>query len=168
MLVAPMTTIDLTGAWQGHYVQNRGRHGIAMRVVQRGQSFVGAMRDTDTLLAGRAVVRAPAADAAAAPAVVGEAEVLSSLPEHSTVEGEIEGRIVTFVKTYRGNSSLDVWVPGRPPGKVEVKGHQVHYRGTLAADRDELTGYWTITPARGGPRLRGAFVLRRVARAASP
>ena len=53
-----MTAIDLTGTWTGHYQQNGGRHGITMQIVQRGQSFVGRMRDDDTILSGRETLHA--------------------------------------------------------------------------------------------------------------
>jgi hypothetical protein len=161
-----MTTFDLSGEWEGHYVQDRGRRGISMRVVQRGQSFVGAMRDADTLLASREKLHAQAADGSAKPELIGEAEVLSTLPEHSTIEGEVEGRIVEFTKSYRGHSRTDVWVPGRTKMQFEAPGHQVNYRGTLDATGNELTGYWTIAAPKGAKRLRDRFVLRRARHAA--
>lgn len=157
-------TIDLSGDWTGHYEQDGGRHGLSMRVVQRGQSFVGAMRDVDTLMASREVLHARAADGSQQPEIIGEAEVLSSLPEHSTIEGEVEGRLVTFVKSYQGKSSTNVWVPGRAKMQFESPGHQVNYRGTLDATGTELAGHWTIPPKHGGLVLRDRFLLRRVAK----
>lgn len=159
MLRAAMTTFDLSGEWQGHYEQNRRQHGISMRVVQRGQSFVGAMRDADTLLASSEPLQPPTGGGAVQP--IAHAEVLSSLPEHSTVEGEVEGRLVSFVKSYRGTSSTSFWVPGRAKLKIEAPGHQVHYRGTLDASGAEFAGYWTIPAGRGSRTLRGRFLLRR-------
>ncbi|MBL8755967.1 MAG: hypothetical protein JNK15_21910, partial [Planctomycetes bacterium] len=150
-----MTTIDLTGDWEGHYVQNGGRHGISMRVVQRGASFVGRMRDVDTLMASRQELRAPTDDAE----LLGEADVLSTLPEHSTVEGEAEGRVVTFVKRYHGKSTTTVSVAGRTMN-FTAPGHAVQYRGTLDAPGDELAGHWSIDAVDGGKPLRDRFLLR--------
>ena len=161
MLRARMTTFDLSGEWQGHYEQNRRQHGISMRVVQRGQSFVGAMRDVDTLLASAEALTPPSGDGTKPETV--QAEVLSSLPEHSTIEGEIEGRLVSFVKSYRGTSTTHVRVPGRAQMTFAAPGHQVQYRGTLTPAGDEFAGYWTIPPRHGERTLRGRFVLRRVA-----
>jgi hypothetical protein len=152
-----MTTIDLTGDWQGHYVQDKGQHGISMRVVQRGGSFVGRMRDVDTLLASRQELRAPTDGAE----LLGEADVLSTLPEHSTVEGELDGRVVAFVKSYHGKSTTTVSVNGRTMN-FTAPGHAVQYRGTLAADGDEIAGHWTIDAPDGGKPLRDRFLLRRV------
>lgn len=161
MLPAAMTTLDLSGDWAGHYEQGGGRHGISMRIVQRGECFVGAMRDVDTLMASREVLHALAADGAPQPEVIGEAEVLSTLPEHSTVEGEVAGRVVTFVKSYRGKSSTSVWVPGKAKMQFEAPGQQVQYRGTLTADGQQLAGHWTIAASSGGPELRDRFLLKR-------
>ena len=158
-----MTTFDLSGEWAGHYRQNGGRHGISMRIAQRGESFVGAMRDADTLLASRETLHAQAADGESKqPEVLGEAEVLSAVPEHSIIEGEVAGRVVTFVKSYQGKSSTSVWVGARANMTFEFPGHQVFYRGTLDAAGQVLTGHWKIPPHHGGPPLRDRFELRRM------
>src|SRR5688500_7832241 len=157
--------VDVSGSWVGHYEQNGGRHGISMHVAQRGESFVGRMRDVDTVLAGRAQLHAQAADGdGSTTIVVGDAEVLSTLPEHSVVEGEVEGRVVTFVKRYQGTTSTSVWVPDRASMSFESPGHDVRYRGTLDAEGRELAGHWSIPGRDGAPEARGRFVLRRIAR----
>jgi hypothetical protein len=82
-----MTAFDLSGAWSGWYEQNGGRHGISMQVAQRGGSFVGRMRDADTVLASRGEVRAEVGDGDGderRTTVIGEAEMLSTLPENSS------------------------------------------------------------------------------------
>ncbi len=152
-----MTTIDLTGDWEGHYVQNNGRHGISMRVAQRGSSFVGRMRDVDTLLVSRQELRAPTDETE----VLGEADVLSTLPEHSTIEGEIEARVVTFVKHYKGKSTTTVSVAGRTMN-FSTPGHAVQYRGTIDFAGSEIAGHWTIDAPDGGKPMRDQFLLRRV------
>jgi hypothetical protein len=164
-----MTTIDLSGDWEGHYEQNGGRHGISMHVAQRGNSFVGAMRDADTVLASREVLHAqPVEGEGAQPQVVGEAEVLSTLPERSIVEGELVGRVVSFVKSYQGKSTTSVWVADRANMTFEFAGHRVHYHGTLDVGGDELAGHWSLPSQQGGPPLRDRFVLRRVRSTARP
>lgn len=164
MLLGVSHTFDLTGAWEGHYLQSGRRHGISMHVVQRGQSFVGRMRDVDTLLASHEVLHAMEGGGdGKTREVVGEAEVLLTLPEHSSVEGEIEQRVVTFVKSYQGKSSTSVWVEGKANMTFEVPGHQVQYRGVLATDGNVLSGHWRIEPKQhGGELLRDRFELRRV------
>ncbi len=160
-----MTPIDVSGSWVGHYEQAGGRHGISMHVAQRGQSFVGRMRDVDTLLASRGLLQAHSADdESKRPVVLGEAEVLSTLPEHSIVEGEVAGRIVTFVKRYQGTSSATVRVGDQPSIDFELPGHDVHYHGTLDPGGTELAGHWTIPALAGDGSQRDRFVLRRVAR----
>jgi hypothetical protein len=160
-----MTAIDLGGSWVGHYEQGGGRHGISMHVAQRGGSFVGRMRDVDTVLASREQVHAQTGEGDARTTILlGEADVLSTLPEHSIVEGDVDGRIVTFVKRYKGSATRNVWIADKPAIAMAVSGHEVHYRGAVDAAGTELAGHWSI-PARGGsPTIRGRFVLRRIAR----
>ncbi|MGB3967812.1 MAG: hypothetical protein WBO45_13855, partial [Planctomycetota bacterium] len=142
------------------YQQNGGRHGITMQVVQRGQSFVGSMRDADTVLASRA--RMQQEPAGGGKGRTAEVDVLSTLPEHSTIEGEVEGRLVEFVKSYQGKSSTSVWGPGGKSMTVESPGHRVHYRGTLDATGSVLRGVWRIRPREADDEpLRDQFELRR-------
>lgn len=158
------TAFDLTGTWEGHYVQNGRRHGISMRVVQRGQSFVGAMRDADTLLVSHERLHTASGDGSKDTEQIGEAEVLSSLPEHSSIEGEVEQRLVTFVKRYQGKTSTSIWVPGRANVTFEVPGHDVHYRGMLSLDGTTIAGMWRIPKQQtGGELMRDRFELQRAA-----
>lgn len=157
-------TFDLTGTWEGHFVQNGRRHGISMRVVQRGQSFVGAMRDVDTLMVSHERLHTAGGDGGKEKeAEAGsEAEVLSSLPEHSSIEGEVEQRLVTFVKRYQGKTSTSIWVPGRANVTFELPGHDVHYRGMLSPDGTTIAGMWRIPPQHtGGELMRDRFELQR-------
>lgn len=157
-------TFDLTGTWEGHFVQNGRRHGISMRVVQRGQSFVGAMRDVDTLMVSHERLHTAGGDGDKDTELVGEAEVLSSLPEHSSIEGEVENRLVTFVKHYQGTTSTSIWMPGKPHVTFEVPGHDVHYRGMLSLDGNTIAGMWRIPPQHtAGELLRDRFELQRAA-----
>lgn len=155
-----MATFQLTGTWSGYYEQSGCRHGISMQVVQRGQSFVGAMRDEDTVLASRELVRTRSGNGDATE-LVGEAEVLSTLPERSIVEGEVTGRTVAFVKQYQGTSTTSIRVGNRKTVSIEVPGHQVFYRGAVDASGDEVAGTWSIPARSNGRSQRGRFMLRR-------
>jgi hypothetical protein len=156
-----MTTLELTGTWSGHYEQNGRGHGISMRVVQRGQSFVGEMRDADTVLASRETLPARPMGPGGGLEVVGEADVLSTLPEVSIVEGEVTGRVVVFAKQYQGKSTVSILMRNRKAMTFEAPGHRVLYRGILAASGVEISGTWSIAAGETGPSQRGRFVLRR-------
>lgn len=159
MLGYPMVEFDLSGTWHGHYWQAGGSHAISMQIVQRGQSFVGRMTDVDTLLVSREQLRTQSAGRPGE--VFAEAEVMSTVPERSTVEGEVEGRIVRFLKHYQGKTSTSVWVADHASRTFEFPGHQVEYTGTLSAEGDELAGHWQIAATTPEGTLRDRFLLRR-------
>jgi hypothetical protein len=150
---------DLTGAWRGHYEQAGLRHGISMRVAQSGQSFVGTMRDDDTLLMSAVKVEWDDDVPPEERHPIGDAEVVTSLPEGSIVEGRVEGQQVEFEKRYQGAQRTTIWVDGRATSH-ELPSHSVLYRGQLADDAT-LRGEWSITSPDGGDGERGAFELRR-------
>ena len=159
-MLARSMTLDLTGTWEGHYLQTGRRHGISMQVVQRGQSFVGRMRDVDTVLASQEQLRTPNSKNPKVE-VITNADVMSTLPEFSIVEGEVEGRVVTFVKSYQGKSTTSVWVGDTATRTFEFPGHQVNYVGTLDVKGEVLHGHWSIPPRNGEKALRDRFELRR-------
>ena len=162
MLAGVTTHADLSGDWEGHYVQDGRTHGITMRVAQRDQSFVGEMRDADTLLAGsQKLDRAAMGGDTMAERLFGEIEILAELPERSIVEGEVQGRVVTFTKTYQGPTHTSVRLAGKTEIVLQVTGHAVRYLGTVATDGRELAGHWSIEPKDGSPRLRDRYLLRR-------
>jgi len=157
-----MSTHDLGGDWEGYYVQDGRQHGITMRLAQRGQSFVGSMRDADTLLAGtQKLDREIFGDDTMAARLLGEVEILAELPEHSVVEGEVNGRVVDFIKTYQGPTHTSVRLAGKGEMVFEMTGHAVRYLGTLSTDGAEITGHWTIEPKDGARLMRDRFTLRR-------
>lgn len=157
-----MTNHDLGGDWEGHYVQDGRKHGITMRVAQRGQSFVGSMRDVDTLLAGTQTLdREVFGEDTMAARLLGEVEILAELPEHSVVEGEVHGRVVNFMKTYQGPTHTSVRLAGKGEMVFEMTGHAVRYLGTLSTDGAEIAGHWTIEPKDGARLMRDRFTLRR-------
>lgn len=163
MLAAVTNHADLSGDWEGHYVQDGRRHGIAMHVVQRGQSFVGSMQDADTLLAGAQKIDPEVfgKDSMAA-RLVGEVEILAELPARSIIEGEVQGRVAQFTKTNQGATHTSVRLAGKGEIVFEVTGHAVRYLGTVTVAGDEIAGHWTIEAQERGARLRDRFLLRRV------
>jgi len=149
---------DITGNWTGHYEQVGARHGITMRVVQKGESFAGAMEDEDTLIVG-SIPPEHLGDVELPDGV--EPELFTSLPAASTVEGEVQGQLVTFAKSYRGSQSTIVRIGDRE-FTIEIQGHCVHYRGMLDRDGAGIRGEWAIAPPDpDGEPERGRFELRR-------
>ena len=137
-----------------------------MRLAQRGQSFVGSMRDADTLLAGTQTLdREVFGDDTMAARLLGEVEILAELPERSVVEGEVHGRVVNFMKTYQGPTHTSVRLAGKGEMVFEMTGHAVRYLGTLSTDGAEITGHWTIEPKDGARLMRDRFTLRRAPKA---
>ncbi len=90
--------------------------------------------------------------------VLAEVEV----PPDSLLEGEVDGDAVRFLKTYQGP-----FFAGYRVGDVRVgiagEDQEVHYRGLLNADGDEIEGQWLLTgePKQGIVRTEGRFLLRR-------
>jgi len=87
---------------------------------------------------------------------------ISHLPEESVVEGACEGDVVSFTKTYMGNSFAGYKVGDKFVG-TEAEGHAVHYEGQLSPDRSVIEGRWSIDadPDAGTRRANGLFFLRR-------
>src|SRR5262245_7546249 len=154
------TDADLSGDWTGFYEQGGARCGISMRVVQRGQSFVGTMRDHTTLSMHNVEMEAAAAELAAIGGAV--PEVVTTLPEHSTVEGEVHGLEVAFHKRYRGAQQTTVWLGGSKALDLRIEDHCVDYRGALQQNGRMLRGEWEIAGRDGMRGESGAFELRRL------
>jgi hypothetical protein len=149
---------DISGAWRGFYEHDGGRHGISMQVAQRGESFVGRMRDHDTVLSGsKQIARIVKDDGSTEMA---EVETMGVLPEHSIVEGTVDGDGVGFDKRYQGTHTISVWVPGRGGADHEIAEHTVRYEGRLRDGGKRLIGEWRI-PSPGGRDATGAFELVR-------
>jgi len=156
-----MTTgFDITGSWRGHYEHDGGRHGIGMRVAQRGESFVGRMSDDDTVLSSsQQVACIVEADGSTELAQV---ETMGVLPEFSIVEGTVDGDRVVFDKRYQGKHTITVWVPDRGEMHHEIPEHTVRYEGRLDDGGQRLLGEWRIPSLiEGGKDATGAFELVR-------
>lgn len=146
-----MSDLDLTGAWHGHYEQHGSRHGMAMNVVQKGESLVGSMRDDETLWMSHDTLVREGDEKTSHPV-----DVLTELPAESVIEGEVQGRAVTFVKSYRGTHRFTVWLREHSVSS-QVDGHQVQYRGEADVEGRIVRGEWSILGGGGS----GAFELRR-------
>jgi hypothetical protein len=172
------TSINLTGRWIGQYFQRDRPYAIAADLVQAGDRLTGTMRDAVTdrehsvfeaaaeaglppgadehIVAG---LRRMMPDAPAAPI-----RCVSHLPPESTLEGQITGRRVYFLKSYQGTHFSGYRV-GDKLVVHENSSHAVHYGGQLTPDGMEIEGTWWIDPprglARGTQRTEGRFCLRR-------
>ncbi|MBK9387836.1 MAG: hypothetical protein IPN34_23720 [Planctomycetes bacterium] len=137
---------DLSGTWRGHYLQARARYGIAMEVAQEGARLRGRMRDEHTLIAGTEKLRGddPGEDPT-------DYELLITLPEHSEIEGEVDGDRVSFVKRYLGKHTARA-LSERNELEVEIDGHHVLYAGHIEEGGAVLRGFWRIPPAFPGER----------------
>lgn len=151
----------LTGVWAGHYVQEGAKHGITMQVTQRGASFRGTMRDADTLTIGEMQH-----DADAEPRTRHDAgEIVSSLPEESSIEGTVTGDRIAFTKVYRGTHTIEMWTADSSV-RIEVTDHTVLYEGRISRAGDRITGSWRIEDLGLGEEIEeGAFVLERASAA---
>jgi hypothetical protein len=168
---------NLTGRWEGHYYQHGQGHPISMELIQEGDRLRGTMRDGDTV--SQKSVFETAVDAGLPPGAdeqivdslremfphLGRAPIRarSELPPDSIIEGQVEGRTVTFMKTYQGEHFVGYEVGEERVG-VTIEGHSVHYRGRLTDEGRGLEGDWWIDqelPEGGVSRMSGSFLLLR-------
>src|SRR3954463_14209454 len=108
----------LTGQWTGYYVQKDQRRPITARLVQRNDRLEGSMRDlqtrfemsvyemaaecglppgADERIGGGLREKFPEEEGAPIRAVM-------TLPDDSTVRGQVRGQAVSFRKTYNGEA----------------------------------------------------------------
>ncbi len=167
---------NLTGRWIGHYEQRGKEYQVSANLIQDGASLSGSMRDSqpdrDCSLFEAAVEAGlpPGADEridAGLRAMIPDAPAvairsLSHLPPNSELAGRFDGRIVSFVKSYLGNSFSGFKVGDKIVG-MEIEAHAVRYQGKLSSDGREIEGRWWIDadPGRGNMRSDGFFILRR-------
>ena len=171
-----MDAYDLTGSWEGHYVQHDRPSPIRAELIQQGDRLTGTMRDIqpETDLS----VEQVAAEAGLPPgadeqivarlrslfpeAPAARVRYVAQQPPESSLEGSVHGSAVEFVKTYRG-AHFSGYAVGDTLVGHQIEGHAVHYEGGISPDGCEIEGKWWIGPPRGyGPRHgEGAFRLRR-------
>jgi hypothetical protein len=149
-------SFDLSGNWRGHYLQARGRYGISMEVAQEGTRFRGRMRDEHTLIAGIEKLGGDEPDE-----VPTDFDLLITLPEHSEIEGEVDGDRVSFLKRYLGKHTARAFSEQNEL-EVEIDGHSVFYSGSIEESGEVLRGFWRIPAMFPGDRGEtDRFELRR-------
>lgn len=161
---------DLTGEWTGFYRQHDHVRPISARLVQDGDVLTGTMSDVETdfemtvtELAQEAALPPGADEVITAklrevmPEATGPIRAVAKLPEHSVVEGRINGDRVEFIKTYQGEHFSGYRVGEQLVG-IPHANHQVLYSGM--AFGDVIEGKWLICAGQG-TRAEGDFELRR-------
>jgi hypothetical protein len=171
-----MPSRDLSGVWRGYYTQHGQMRPICAVFEQDGGHLSGRMNDevtgyelpvsemcmeeglppgTDERIVEQ--VRELLPGARYEP-VMAEVE----LPADSLLDGEVDGDAVRFLKVYQGR-----YFTGYRVGSLRVgifgEGQEVHYRGLLSPEGNEIEGQWLLhgVPEKGMVRTEGAFVLRR-------
>ncbi len=167
---------SLTGEWHGHYEQHGAKARIVATLTQEGTRLSGSMADLDPenetplydYLAESGLP--PGADeeiAAQLRALMpgaprGPITSRSILPEDSRLEGSVNGRFVSFTKTYQGNCTYSFEVGGESVSQ-STEGHAVDYSGQLAPDGNSIAGRWLVSAPDAPPQmLEGDFELHRV------
>jgi hypothetical protein len=166
-------SIDITGRWAGVYHQHGHEHPISSFFNQFDTHLQGKMTDGEprfersvfeaAMAAGlppgadeqiEAKLRAEHPDAPREPILA-----TSIFPPYSTVEGDVRGRTVSFVKRYLGEL-FSGWRIGDCLIGTTKAGHEVRFRGTLSDDGNSIEGRWWVDES-DGPRLEGGFRLQR-------
>ncbi len=171
-----MSDINLTGRWVGHYVERGRECPIEANLTQDGDELRGWMRDTVTEI--EISIFDLAVDAGLPPGAdeeitrklresvpdAGDSPVrwVSTLPDQSVLEGEIEQNVVRITKTYQGETSGGYKVGDTFVGE-QHSGHQVLYEGHYDPDANTINGTWRIEadPENHSVRTEGQFCLRR-------
>jgi hypothetical protein len=169
-------SLDLTGRWVGHYVQNDQEHPITADLVQLADRLSGSMydgrpdRECSVFEAACQAGLPPGTDEQIAanlrqmvPAVPGAPiRYVAHVPTNSVLEGRRSGRTVSFLKTYQG-ISFDGYKVGDQLVGIQKDAHAVHYEGQLSPDGLVIEGRWWIDadPAYATRRTESTFLLRR-------
>ena len=151
----PPLTGGLNGSWCGHYLQQGSCHRLECVLSHDRTRVWGRMRDLDatsqqTLLEATAAL-APGADEQLAQQIYplfpgqprGPITIHSELPEHSRVQGTVNGVFVRFTKTYQGKSYHGYRMNGQMVRHASEPA-PIEYTGRLSPDGRTLSGQWTI------------------------
>jgi hypothetical protein len=166
----------LTGHWAGYYIQRDKRRDLTANLTQAGDKLHGSMRDLETQFEQSLFEMAaegglpPGADELIVTRIrnqfpdlpSGPIRAAMSLPSRSSIEGNVRGRTVYFLKTYQGEAFSGYRV-GKQTIGVNLAGHVVHYKGFLNSDGNTIEGTWWVDaqPHIGVPRLEGFFLLKK-------
>jgi hypothetical protein len=174
----PMTEpIDITGRWSGYYCQHGREHPISAIFAQVDAHVQGKM--TDSVTSVDKSIFEYAFDAGLPPgadeqiyvqlrkehpgALRSPIQANWRLPEFSTLEGEITGRQVRFVKRYIGESFAG-WRIGEKLVGETVTDRADEYAGMIEADGNSIEGHWSA-PSKAKkqmPAVGGRFQLHRI------
>jgi hypothetical protein len=167
---------DLSGDWEGCYLQSGAARKIAAVIVQTGERITGTMRDWETEFerslfdAALEAGLPPGADEQIDAQLrrlhptAGKTPIRSKsrLPSDSTIEGTVRGRFVAFTKTYQGQHFSGYQIGSQEVGWT-AEDQAVRYSGRIEADRNRIEGVWTISdPDSPRKALQGPFWLERV------
>lgn len=168
---------DLSGDWEGGYMQSGAARKITAVIVQTGERIEGTMRDWETEF-DRSLFDA-ALEAGLPPGADEQIDESlrrlhpaerkapirskSRLPSDSKLEGTVRGDFVAFTKTYQGQHFSGYQIGSQEVGWTG-EGHAVRYSGRIEADGSRIEGVWTISDADSPQRaFQGPFWLERVA-----
>lgn len=171
---------DVTGKWEGFYLQNDRKAPISAEFVQSAERIAGWMAD------GEPEYDMSLSQAAATAGLPpGEDELIErnlrnsfpefgtepirwvvKLPESSIVQGRIAGERIEFLKKYRGKHSAGYQAGRHFVLCFETEAHAVNYSGRISGDGGLVDGNWWINadPERNLRRAEGLFTLHRIGR----
>src|SRR5262245_8915426 len=169
--------IDITGRWVGAYFQHGREHPLIAEFAHIDSNLQGKM--TDVVTEFETSVFEAAMEAGLPPGADEQIEAnirkqhpelprapiraAATLPAASILEGEVNGRVVRFRKTYLGEHFTGWKVGDRLIGST-IAGHIVQFRGRIGDDHNSLEGQWWVDGDRkaGTRRLEGGFLLTRL------
>lgn len=170
--------VNLSGRWLGYYTQHDHERPIEVEFRQSGERLTGRMEDACTEFRSslaEVVMEeglAPGADERIVESIresfpdVPEGPVTAEirLSRNSTVEGQVSGPSIRFLKTYEGPHFA-----GYRIGEVRLgvlgQDQEVEFLGRLSGDGREIEGRWHLAECPHPlwhARSEGGFVLRRM------
>lgn len=168
--------VDLSGDWEGCYMQSGAARKITAVISQTGERITGTMRDWETEFerslfdAALEAGLPPGADEqidaqlrrlhpAAGKALI---RSKSRLPSDSRLEGTVRGHFVAFTKTYEGQHFSGYQIGSQEVGWT-AENHAVRYSGRIEGAGNRMEGVWTISdPDSPQKAVQGPFWLERV------
>ena len=83
------------------------------------------------------------------------------LPTDSTIDGDIDGRQISFTKVYDG-SQVTTWITSEQESSVKVPTSPVFYLGDISENNTLITGtFKVVDPSGRAPTSKGRFRLRK-------
>ncbi|MEI7987359.1 MAG: hypothetical protein WCI55_17185 [Armatimonadota bacterium] len=174
--------MNLTGTWEGHYFQNWIQGGSAemdetsdyafaihLEIVENDGQFTGRMRDVRTSWSINMDKALSVSNASWFQKTIVKlfypmrsvVTIGHELPTNSSIEGKLDGQMVSFKKSYEGASRQLFDAAGRE--RITLKEPEpVYYFGTLNDDGNLMEGKFVVgNPNDNRPEAQGLFRLRR-------